>query len=308
MPTTSDRATRNAVQVALGAAERRLRAAGVPSPAFDARLLLRHATGWTAADLAAFGGGTLPEEAERAFERGRSRFEALIRDRAARRPLQHLVGRVSFFGLDLAVGPEALIPRPETEILVEAAFRWAEARSPGPLVIADVGCGSGAIALALASRIATARVLALDCSTSALELTVRNAAATGLASRVHPVRADLLRPVGPRSLDLVTANLPYIPSAEISTLEPEVRDHEPRLALDGGPDGLALLRRLAPMAARTLRSGGRLFVEIGADQEPAVRAALTAAGFAPVETHLDLAGIPRVLSAAASHERTFACQ
>ncbi len=319
----------NPVHRAIAEATRRLAAAGVPSPGFDARRLLRHALGWTSAELAAFAGASLPDAARRDFARVRSRFERLVEDRAARRPLQHLVGRVSFFGLDLAVSPGALIPRPDTETLVEAALVWATAREahagapnssaaiflshsdrclasrgPSPLRIADVGCGSGAIALALASRIPTAQVLALDISTTALDLTARNAVATGLASRVDPVRADLLQPLADQSLDLVTANLPYVPSGEIPTLEPEVRDHEPRLALDGGPDGLDPLRRLAPMAARTLRPGGRLIIEIGAGQEPAARAIVCDHGFASIEIHQDLAGIPRVLSAGPPLTRT----
>ncbi len=313
----------NPVHRAIAEATRRLAAAGVPSPGFDARRLLRHALGWTSAELAAFAGASLPDAARRDFARVRSRFERLVEDRAARRPLQHLVGRVSFFGLDLAVGPGALIPRPDTETLVEAALVWVTAREApvgapnsgsailrshpngglasrglSPLRIADVGCGSGAIALALASRLDSSIVLALDISTAALDLTARNAVAAGLASRVHPVRADLLQPLADRSLDLVTANLPYVPSDEIPTLEPEVRDHEPRLALDGGPDGLDPLRRLAPMAARTLGRDGRLIIEIGAGQEQTARAILTNAGLGPTETHLDLSGIPRVVSAA----------
>ena len=300
----------NPVHRAIAEATRRLAAAGVPSPGFDARRLLRHAIGCTRSELLAFGGGPLPKEAGGAFARGRLRFEKLIEERAARRPLQHIVGRVSFFGLDLAVGPGVLIPRPDTETLVEIAVAGAEATlqappdqgpadrpGPSPLRIADVGCGSGAIALALASRIPTAHVLALDISTMALDLTARNAVATGLASRVHPVRADLLQPLADRSLDLVTANLPYVPSGEIPTLEPEVRDHEPRLALDGGPDGLDPLRRLAPMAARILERDGRLIIEIGADQERAAGAILCDHGFTSIETHRDLAGHPRVISA-----------
>ncbi len=297
-PDARDTAAPDPITGALRAAERRLTEAGVPSPGFDARLLLRHTLGWSAAELTAFAGERTPAAAARSFAAGRREFRRLVRERAARRPLQHLVGSVEFFGLDLAVGPAALIPRPESEILVEAAIEWARGEPTAPRRIADVGAGAGGIALALASGIAGASVLMLDVSAPALRLAARNAVSTGLASRVWPVRADLLTPARPASLDLVAANLPYIPDAEIATLEPEVADHEPRLALAGGRDGLEPLRRLLPMAARALRPGGRLFVEIGAGQRaPAVRL-LRAAGFGGLRARRDLAGVWRVLSAA----------
>lgn len=224
-------------------------------------------------------------------------FDSLIAERTTRRPLQHLVGEVEFFGLTLAVGPEALIPRPETETLVEAALvRFAE-KGPVRPRIADVGCGTGAIALALASRLPAARFLALDNAPAALLLAARNVRRCRLCDRVSPVAGDLLTTAGSGTLDGVVANLPYIPDAEIAELEPEVRDHEPRSALAGGSDGLDPLRRLAPMAARALRPGGDLLVEIGADQLPAASTILRAAGFLDLENHPDLAGIPRVLAA-----------
>ena len=261
---------------------RRLAAAGVRSPEFDAGLLLRTVAGWSAAELAARTGDPLAPAAEESFE-------SLIRQRAARRPLQHLVGEVEFFGLMLAVGPEALIPRPDTETLVEAAL------ARNPLAVADVGCGSGAVALALASRLPNARVFALDDSVPALALAARNTRETGLAVRI--AASDLLTAFGGGTLDAVVANLPYIPDDEIARLEPEVRDHEPRAALAGGPDGLDPLRRLAGMAARVLRPGGEILVEIGAGQQEPATAILEAAGFHPVGAYPDLAGIPRVLAA-----------
>lgn len=227
----------------------------------------------------------------------RESFEALIAERAARRPLQHLVGEVEFFGLTLAVGPEALIPRPDTETLVEAALRRFERDGAAPIRIADAGCGTGAIALALASRLPAAHVVALDNARGALALADGNVRRSNLESRVRLVAGDLLTPLASRSLDGVVANLPYIPDAEIAGLEPEVRDHEPRVALAGGPDGLDPLRRLAPMAARTVRSGGQVLVEIGAGQQDAATGILVDAGFGPVESIPDLQGIPRVLAA-----------
>ncbi len=227
----------------------------------------------------------------------RASFDVLIAERATRRPLQHLVGEVEFFGLTLTVGPEALIPRPETETLVEATLARFLKTSPTPLRIADVGCGSGAVALALASRLPAACVFAIDNAPGALELAAANLRRCNLGSRVRLVRGDLLADFDPGTLDGVVANLPYIPDAEIERLEPEVRDHEPREALAGGPDGLDPLRRLAPMAARAVRPDGRVLVEIGAGQQGAATGVLTDAGFGPVESIPDLQGIPRVLAA-----------
>ncbi len=227
----------------------------------------------------------------------RDSFDVLIAERASRRPLQHLVGTVEFFGLTLAVGPEALIPRPETETLVETALARFPETSPGHLRIADVGCGSGAIALALASRLPAACVFAIDNAPGALELAAANIRRCNLESRIRLVRGDLLADVDAATLDGVVANLPYIPDAEIERLEPEVRDHEPRDALAGGPDGLDPLRRLAPMAARAVRPGGHVLVEIGAGQQGAATGILMDAGFDPVESIPDLQGIPRVLAA-----------
>lgn len=280
---------RPTVRVALRRAARRLAAAGVPAPEFDAGLLFRTAAGWSAAELAARSGEPFPPEANEAFR-------DWIRERAARRPLQHLTGKVEFFGLTLAAGPGALVPRPDTEILVEAVLsRFAG--TGGGLRIADVGCGAAPVALALAANLPSASVFACDNEAPALALAAENARATGLAGRVRIVASDLLTACRSGSLDIVAANLPYIPDGEIAGLEPEVRDHEPHSALAGGPDGLDPLRRLAGAAARVLRGGGGLFVEIGAGQAASAALLLEAAGFGAVEARADLAGIPRVLSA-----------
>lgn len=263
------------------------------SPEFDAGLLLRTAAGWSAAELIARSGDFFPAAVK-------ARFDRLIDERAARRPLQHLVGEVEFFGLTLAAGPGALIPRPDTETLVEAVLaRFAESSQapPDPLRIADVGCGCGAIALALASHLPAACVFAIDNAPEALELAAANIRRCNLGSRVRLVRGDLLTDFEPGTLDGVVANLPYIPDAEIDTLEPEVRDHEPRAALAGGPDGLDPLRRLGPLAAMVLRPGGSLLIELGAGQAEEAGRILRRAGFGDLETRADLAGIPRVLLA-----------
>ena len=258
------------------------------SARLDAALLLRTAAGWSAAELIARGRDPLPPPARAAYER-------LLRERAARRPLQHLLGEVEFFGLTLAVGPGALIPRPDTETLVEAALARFARKGAFPLRLADVGCGTGAIALALASQLPNARLVAVDRAPGALELAAGNIRRCGLGSRVRLVAGDLLASLAPETLDGVVANPPYLPEGEIARLEPEVRDHEPRAALAGGPDGLDPLRRLAPMAARVLRRAGPLLVEIGAGQHEAAKTILRDAGFEAVTTRRDLAGIPRVV-------------
>ena len=204
---------------------------------------------------------------------------------------------MEFFGLDLAVGPGALIPRPDTETLVEAALARFPATGSA-LRIADVGCGSGAIALALASRLSSTSIVALDNSRAALAVAARNIRQCELGHRVRPVAGDLLNSLGTATLDGVVANLPYIPDAEIEALEPEVRDHEPRSALAGGPDGLDPLRRLIPMAMRVVRPGGAVLVEIGAGQERRATEIFEGAGLGPVESIADLSGVPRVLAAA----------
>ena len=161
-----------------------------------------------------------------------------------------------------------------------------------------MGCGAGPIALALAAHLPQALVTGFDREPAALRLAARNRRANGLDNRVAIVRADLLTAARPGAFRVIAANLPYIPSAEIEALEPEVRDHEPRSALDGGRDGLDPLRRLLPGARRALEPGGRLFLEIGAGQREAATRLLSAAGFRPAAALPDLAGIPRVLAAA----------
>ena len=443
---------------ALREAERTLAAAGVEAAAFDARLLLRAATGWSAAEAVSESRRPLPDEVEAVFGN-------LVRERAARRPLQHLTGRVEFFGLPLAVGPGALIPRPDTETLVEAVLDFVHRRQPpagdsdeemptgdeaplfapkektapgapddrkppggktppavtgdeeptgtpgdeaplagpnemtlpgapdegaptdgktppggpngrvaadarlrvaplriAPLRIADVGCGAGPVALALADALAAPPrraagapspdgsaasseshdrttehrrrpptlspdesaassespvraanpsfprspgfVVGFEIASAALALADENRRENGLEEQVALVRGDLLTAARPGSFAIVAANLPYVPRAEIERLEPEVRDHEPRGALDGGEDGLDPLRRLLPLAARALVPEGALFVEIGAGQRAEASRTLAAAGWRDLRTIPDLAGTPRVLAATPPPPRT----
>ncbi len=256
-------------------------------------MLFRAAAHWSEAELIARAGDQPSPAVKRAFDR-------LVRERATRRPLQHLVGEVDFFGLTLAVGPGALIPRPDTETLVEAALTRFSGDDTLPFLLADVGCGSGAIALTLASRLPASRFVAIDNARGALELAAENSRRCHLESRVQLVGADLLTAVRPGTLDGVVANLPYVPDSCISRLEPEVRDHEPRDALAGGPDGLDPLRRLVRMASLVLRPTGWLLVEIGAGQDEAAAKIISSAGLRNVEMRADLAGIPRVLIASAA--------
>jgi release factor glutamine methyltransferase len=223
------------------------------------------------------------------------RYLALLRRRAAAEPLQQLLGFEEFHGLRLAVSPAVLIPRPETEGLVQWAIEVLGERADA--LVADVGTGSGAIACALAARLPGLRVLALDCSPAALAVAADNVRAHGLADRVHLAEGDLLAPLSERDMrvDLVVANLPYLPSALIGSLPDEVAAWEPRLALDGGPDGMALLRRLVGGVAGVLGAGGSLLMEIGEEQAGQVASLMAAEGFGGIRSRRDLNGVERYI-------------
>ena len=223
-------------------------------------------------------------------------FQALMRRRLSREPTAYITGRREFFGLEFEVTPAALIPRPETETLVEAVIHFANERYAGaPFTMADIGVGCGTIAVAVAEALPNARVIATDQSPEALALAERNAARHGLREHVEFRRGDLLQPLG-QPVDVIAANLPYVTTADWQALPPEIRDHEPRQALDGGEDGLRVIERLLREAPVRLRPGGALFVEIGDEQGPAAtemaREAFPGAG---VEVLPDLAGRDRVL-------------
>ena len=215
----------------------------------------------------------------------------LVRRRAQREPLQHLLGTVEFLGLTLKCDARALIPRPETEHLCEmltaADCAWKNGR------IADVGTGSGCIALALAHALPDAQVTGLDASDDALALARENAAQTNLTARVTFTKSDLLS-AADAPLDLIVANLPYIPAGELAALQPEVQ-RDPRTALDGGADGLDFIRRLLPQAAEKLRSGGTLALELGLDQPAVLATELPAYGFRDARILKDLQGRERFI-------------
>ena len=250
---------------ALAAAIARLAAAGVPEPRADAEVLLARALDTTRAGLVVGARRPLPGTAARDFA-------ALVGRRAGREPLHYILGEREFWSLPLAVDRRVLVPRPETELVVETALRLA----PAARRVLDVGTGSGAIAAALARELPAARVWASDVDTDALAVARANLARQ--APGVALVCGDLLAPFRTAAFDLVAANPPYVADAELGGLAPEVRDHEPRVALAAGPDGLAALGRLMAEAPRVLAPGGWLVVEVGAGQAAAVRRLAEEAG------------------------------
>lgn len=275
-----------------------LQAAGVDTPRLDAELLLAHVLGTDRTALFAYPERRLtPEEA--------SRFEAALQRRMGREPLPYITGTREFLGLPFRVTPAVLIPRPETEVLVETvAERLAELHGREyPFRLLDVGTGSGCIAIGLAHLLPHARVVAVEPSAEALAVARENAAGLGVADRMEWVNALFPEAAAEREgeFDAVVSNPPYIPEAEVETLQPEVRDWEPRGALTGGPDGLDLIRPLAEYAPRLIRpvrlggAGGLLALEVALGQAERVLSLLRDTDrYAEVETVPDLAGIPRV--------------
>lgn len=263
-------------------------ARGVPLARHDAELLLAHVLG--VERLGVYLAHDRPlTDAELEQLRG------MVRRRGEREPLAWILGSEGFHRLpsELEVGPGVLVPRPDTEALVEAALAWI-GTPEAPVFVADVGCGSGAIGLALAWALPTARVYAIDRAEAPLATTRRNAARLGLGDRVAVLAGDLLDPVPVhRPIDWVVSNPPYIPTAVLDGLQPEVARYEPREALDGGPDGLDVYRRLVPQARARARQG--LLLEVGHDQAEAVSDLLRRAGFSDVTTWKDLGGHTRVV-------------
>jgi release factor glutamine methyltransferase len=269
------------IRATLETAVPRLEAAGVDSPRLDAELLLAHVMGAARGWLWAHPEAPVPPSAE-------AHFHALLARRLRREPLPYLLGTWEFYAREFDVTPAVLIPRPETELLVEAVLAWARPR--GARRLADIGTGSGAIAVTVAAELPDAEVIAVDLSDDALAVARGNAARHGVGARIDFRRGNLLAPITePR--DAIVANLPYISDEELRALMPEVRDHEPRLALAGGPDGLDLVRRLITDAPRVLVPGGLLALELGHTQAPAVQALLAPWGKAWVV--MDYAGIAR---------------
>jgi release factor glutamine methyltransferase len=219
----------------------------------------------------------------------------LLRRRLAGEPIQYIAGEAEFFGLPFVVNRDVLIPRPETEHLVEKTIALAQGFAQPRIV--DVGAGSGAIPVALACKLPSALIAATDISASALAVARGNAERNGFADRIRFLEGDLLEPVTSEPFDLVVSNPPYVPESDRDSLSVEVRDFEPAQALFAGEDGLAIYRRLIPAAFDALVSGGFVVLEIGYGQSDSVRALLADAGFAEIEFNADLQGIPRVASA-----------
>ncbi|HEV2322427.1 MAG TPA: peptide chain release factor N(5)-glutamine methyltransferase [Terracidiphilus sp.] len=219
-------------------------------------------------------------------------FHALVERRLAGEPIQYIVGEAQFYGLPFYVTRDVLIPRPETEHVVEKALQLAAGfRAPR---IVDVGTGSGAMAVALAAHLGDASISAIDVSAAALAVARRNAERNGVADRIRFRAGDLLDPVAGEPFEIVVSNPPYVAEAERDTLAAEVREFEPAAALFAGADGLAIYRRLIPGVFAALAAGGFLVLEVGHGQRDAVSALLEAAGFRAIEFTADLQGIPRV--------------
>ena len=226
-------------------------------------------------------------------------FRSLTARRATHTPLQHLTGEQDFFGLTLRVTPDTLIPRPETELLVEAVLNFiAEKSSPThPLRILDVGTGTGAIPIALATHLPTAHLTAVDISPAALAIARENAARHHLSARIRFLESDLLTALADETFDIIVSNPPYVPLADSPTLAPEVRDHEPHLALFAGPEGLAIYRLLIPQAHAALVPGGLLALEIGFGQSSSIHELLPESSWHNIRILDDYAAIPRIVLA-----------
>jgi len=277
------------VQAALRQGAHLLAQAGSDEASLEAELLLTHALGLDRVHLYQRLRDELPPEREQSYH-------VLLERRLAHEPTAYIVGHKEFYGLDFQVTPAAIIPRPETETLVELVVAFVRERSADePFTLVDVGVGCGAIAVAVAHELPQAQVIATDVSPEALALAQRNAERHGLSQRIRFLQGDLLEPLE-TPVDIVAANLPYVPTADWERLPPEIRAHEPRSGLDGGPDGLRLIERLLRQAPRYLKPGGALFVEIG-DEQGQAASALAREAFpnAQVEVKPDLSGLDRVL-------------
>ncbi len=223
-------------------------------------------------------------------------YRELVRRRSQHEPVAYILGRKEFYGLALKIGPAALIPRPETEHLVDEALRLSRELWPGEKILAaDIGCGSGAIALALARNLPGAEISAVDISAEALALAQENAEVLGLNPQVTFHQGDLLSPLAGRSYHLICANLPYIPTGEMAGLMPDVGLHEPHLALDGGPKGVSLIERLVNEASTSLKPNGRILLEIWPDSVPDIQELARSSNLVMDEPIRDLAGLNRIV-------------
>jgi release factor glutamine methyltransferase len=271
----------------------------IPSPRLNSELLMMFTLGCDRAYL--FAHPERPLNAEEQF-----RYEEVIRERARGCPTQYITGHQEFWGLDLIVSPAVLIPRPETEHVVETVLELLRSRdvqalpsearpSAAPLSLVDIGTGSGCIALSLATEMPAAQIDACDLSEDALEIARANAARLGLESRVCFQRSDLLSAYAGRQFDFVVSNPPYVGESEADKVQKQVREFEPKMAVFSGREGMDIYRRLVPQAHEVLKPGGWLVMEIGFSTEEKVKSLLS--GWTGIQTTADLQGIPRVVAA-----------
>ncbi|HEY2908026.1 MAG TPA: peptide chain release factor N(5)-glutamine methyltransferase [Vicinamibacterales bacterium] len=274
------------IQQRVAAARKRLRDAGIPPDEadLDGRLLAEHVLGWTPERL-------LIDERDAETPEFIARYDVLVERRARREPIAYIVGHQEFWGLEFEVAPAVLIPRPETELIVESAL--ALIPHDQPCDVADICTGSGCVAVALAKERLLAHIVATELSNAALEIAQRNASRHGTADRISFARADLFGDNG-RAFDVVVSNPPYVAEKDRPSIQPEVRDHEPALALFAGPDGLHVIRRLVQEAPARLRPGGSLIFEFGFGQADAVEQLISQTrGLKMIELRPDLQNIPR---------------
>ena len=272
------------------AARDTLRRAGVPGYDLEARLMACKAAGKTKEQYTAQSNLYAPDSVAAALE-------TMLARRLAGEPVAYIVGEWEFYGLPIQVSPAVLIPRMDTELLAAEAIRRARERE-GRLRVLDLCCGSGCIGLAIAANVPDARVVMADLSREAVKLARANALQNGLTRSVTVVEADALKrpPAAMGTYDLIVCNPPYIPTVEILSLDPSVRDYEPRKALDGGPDGLNFYRAVITKWAVTLRPGAGLLFECGEGQAEAVAGLLRVSGFTDIEKRLDTLGVERVVA------------
>ena len=280
---------------ARNAAARLFRDAGLATPDLDARILLCEATGVSHEGLIADAERAMaPEEA--------ARFAPMVERRLAGEPVSRICGKREFYGRSFRINAHTLDPRPDTETLIDTVLEIAaeDGWREQPLTIADLGTGSGAILITLLAELPLAHGIGVDLSVEALGVATENAARLGVTARAQFLKGDWLDGLAVKHFDLIVANPPYIPTQEIAGLPLEVKDRDPHLALDGGTDGLDAYRRIAAGAAKALRPGGRIVLEIGMDQAPAVSGLLKESGFGlngETSVRRDLAGRPRCLVA-----------
>jgi release factor glutamine methyltransferase len=265
----------------------KLRKAGVPEARREAGSLLAFVLDKDRTFILAHADDTISENEGR-------RFQAMLDSRAQGKPAQYIMGRQEFYGLEFEVTPEVLIPRPETELLVESALKLVS--KDGPVSICDVGTGSGCIAVTLLRQLPLARAVALEVSPAALEVARHNAARHVVTDRIEFVLSDCFAALAPQHFDLIVSNPPYVAERAVATLQREVRDYEPRVALTAGADGLDVIRRLVSGATNFLKPGACLVFEIGFDQHAAVAELIDSETWELLDIHPDLQGIPRTVA------------